>query len=91
VIVATINSQRIYIIGEVTRAGAYPLLPNMTVLQALSSGGGFTQFAKQSKIYILRVEHGRQEKLPFNYKDVVSGKATDQNILLRAGDSIVVP
>jgi polysaccharide export outer membrane protein len=91
VIVATINSQRVYIIGEVTRAGAYPLLPNMTVLQALSSGGGFTQFAKLSKIYVLRVEHGKQEKLPFNYKDVVSGKATDQNILLRAGDSIVVP
>jgi polysaccharide export outer membrane protein len=91
VIVATINSQRVYIIGEVTRAGAYPLLPNMTVLQALSSGGGFTQFAKLSKIYVLRVEHGKQEKLPFNYKDVVSGKATDQNILLKAGDSIVVP
>ena len=91
VIVTTINSQRIYIIGEVTRAGAYPLLPNMTVLQALSSGGGFTQFAKLSKIYVLRVDHGKQEKLPFNYKDVLSGKSADQNILLKAGDSIVVP
>jgi polysaccharide export outer membrane protein len=91
VIVATMNSQRIYIIGEVTRAGAYPLLPNMTVLQALSSGGGFTQFAKVSKIYVLRVDHGKQVKLPFNYKDVLSGKSADQNILLRAGDSIVVP
>src|SRR4029077_18187023 len=44
VIVTTINSQRVYIMGEVIRAGAYPLLPGMTVLQALSSGGGFTQF-----------------------------------------------
>lgn len=91
VIVTTINSQRIFIIGEVTRAGAYPLLPNMTVLQALSSGGGFTQFAKLSKIYVLRVVDGKQEKHPFNYKDVVAGKAADQNILLKAGDSIVVP
>jgi polysaccharide export outer membrane protein len=91
VIVTTINSQRVYIIGEVNRAGAYPLLPNMTVLQALSSGGGFTQFAKLSKIYVLRVENGKQEKHPFNYKDVVAGKAADQNILLKAGDSIVVP
>ena len=45
VIVTQINSQRIYILGEVNRAGAYPLLPNMTILQGLSSAGGFTQFA----------------------------------------------
>ena len=49
VIVTTINSQRVYILGEVNRAGAYPLLPNMTVLQALSSAGGFTQFANLKK------------------------------------------
>ena len=91
VIVTAINSQRIYILGEVTRAGAYPLLPNMTVLQALSSGGGFTQFAKITKIYVLRVENGKQEKHPFNYKEVIAGKAADQNIFVKAGDTIVVP
>ncbi len=91
VIVTQINSQRIYLMGEVTRAGAYPLLPGMTVLQGLSSGGGFTQFANLKKIYVLRSVDGKQEKHPFNYKDVVSGKATDQNIVLKAGDTIVVP
>jgi polysaccharide biosynthesis/export protein len=91
VIVTTINSQRVYILGEVARAGAYPLLPNMTVLQALSSGGGFTQFAKLKNIYVLRVEDGKQVKHPFNYKDVIAGKAADQNIVLKAGDTIVVP
>jgi polysaccharide biosynthesis/export protein len=91
VIVTTINSQRIYILGEVTRAGAYPLLPEMTVLQGLSSAGGFTQFANLKKIYILRQENGKQEKYPFNYKDVVAGKHTEQNIMLKAGDTIVVP
>ena len=91
VIVATINSQRVYILGEVNRAGAYPLLPNMTVLQALSSAGGFTQFASLKKIYLLRVENGKQEKHPFNYKDVLAGKAADQNIFVKAGDTIVVP
>jgi polysaccharide export outer membrane protein len=91
VIVTVINSQRVYILGEVVRAGAYPLLPNMTVLQALSSGGGFTQFAKLKGIYVLRVEEGKQVKHPFNYKDVIAGKAADQNILLKAGDTIVVP
>ncbi len=91
VIVTQINSQRIYLMGEVNRAGAYPLLPGMTVLQGLSSGGGFTQFANLKKIYVLRVVDGKQQKYPFNYKDVVNGKATDQNVVLRPGDTIVVP
>jgi polysaccharide export outer membrane protein len=86
-----INSQRIYVTGEVTRAGAFPLLPNMTVLQALSSSGGFTQFARMKKIYVLRVVDGKQVKLPFNYKEVVDGKKPEQNILLQPGDVIVVP
>ena len=89
VIVREINSQRVYLLGEVSRAGAYPLLPNMTVLQALSSAGGFTQFANLKKIYVLRVENGKQEKFPFNYKHAL--ESSDQNILLKAGDTIVVP
>jgi len=91
VIVTTINSQRIYIMGEVLRAGAYPLLPGMTFLQALSSAGGFTQFANLKKIYLLRQENGKQVKFPFNYKEVIGGKNPDQNIALKAGDTIVVP
>ena len=91
VTVTEINSRRVYITGEVTRAGAFPLLPNMTVLQALSSAGGFTQFAKTKGIYVLRNESGKQVKLPFNYKEVVRGKNQEENILLQPGDVIVVP
>ena len=91
VIVSQINSQRVYILGEVTRAGAYPLLPGMTVLQGLSSAGSFTLFANIKKIYVLRQENGKQQKFPFNYKEVVGGKHPEQNILLKAGDTIVVP
>src|SRR5277367_6632200 len=91
VIVTQINSQRVYILGEVNRAGAYPLLPQMTFLQALSSAGGFTTFANLKKIYLLRQANGKQEIHPFNYKDVITGKNSDQNITLKAGDQIVVP
>jgi polysaccharide biosynthesis/export protein len=91
VIVTTINSQRVYIIGEMSRPGAFPLLPNMTVLEALSSAGGFTQFAREKSIYVLRTENGKQVKYPFNYKAVVGGKNPEQNIVLKAGDTIVVP
>lgn len=91
VIVTAINSQRVYILGEVTRAGAYPLLPGMTVLQALSSAGGFTEFANTKKIYVLRQVKGHQQKFPFNYKDVINGKNVDENITMEPGDTIVVP
>lgn len=91
VIVVTINSRRIYLVGEVNRAGAFTLLPNMTVLQALSTAGGFSQYADQKKIYVLRDENGKQIKYLFNYKEVLRGQKTEQNILLKPGDTIVVP
>jgi polysaccharide biosynthesis/export protein len=91
VIVTQINSQRVYILGEVLRTGAYPLLPEMTILQALSSAGGFTPFANRKKIYMFRVENGKQVKYPFDYKAVIDGKRTEENVVLKAGDTIVVP
>ncbi len=91
VIVSQINSQRIYILGEVVRAGSFTLLPDMTVLQALSDAGGFTPFANSKKIYVLRQENGKQQKIPFNYKDVISGKDPSQNVALKSGDTIIVP
>jgi len=91
VIVAQMSSQRIYILGQVTRGGAYPLVPDMTAVQALSIAGGPTPFAKLSKIYVMRNENGENKMLPVNYKAVVSGRMTQQNIHLKPGDTIVVP
>lgn len=91
VIVTAANSRRIYIIGEVVRPGSIPMLPNMTVLQALSTSGGFSQFAHVKKMYVLRTENGKQVKIPVNYKAAISGQAPDQNIALKSGDTIVVP
>ena len=91
IIVTRVNSQRIYIVGEVGRAGAFPLVPNMTVLEALASAGGCSIFAKQTKIYILRLENGREVRRPFNFKEVLSGQHMEQNVLLKPGDTIVVP
>ncbi len=90
VTIAEINSQRIYVIGAVLRAGAYPLLPNMTVLQALASAGGFTEFADVKKIFVLRTEGGRQVEFPFNYKEVIGRNRPEGNVLLKAGDTIIV-
>jgi polysaccharide export outer membrane protein len=90
VIVTQINSQKVYVTGEVLHTGAIQLLPNMTVLQALADAG-FTQFANTKGIYVLREENGRQQKIPVNYKRLVKGQAIDQNIILKPGDTIVVP
>ena len=91
VTVLDINSRRVYVTGEVSRPGTFPLLPNMTVLQALTTAGSFTQFARTKGIYVLRNEGGKQVKLPFNYKEVIKGNHPEQNIELRPGDTIVVP
>jgi polysaccharide biosynthesis/export protein len=90
VVVTQINSKRIYLVGEVARTGAMPMLPNMTVLQALSTAG-LTQFANTKKIYVMRTEDGKQVKMPVNYRKLVKGLDVDHNYVLRPGDTIVVP
>ena len=90
VVVTQMNSQRIYILGEVLHSGAIPLLPNMTVLQALATAG-FTQFANTKNIYVLRTQNGQQQKMPFNYRQAMKGDTVAQNINLKPGDTIVVP
>ena len=90
VVVSEINSKRIYLVGEVLHSGATPMLPNMTVLQALSSAG-LNQFANTKGIYVLRTENGKQHKLPVDYRKLVKGERIEQNYLLQPGDTIVVP
>lgn len=89
IVVTQMNSQRVYVTGEVLHPGAMNLTPNMTVLQALSSAG-FTQFANTKGIYVLRNEHGNETKLAVNYKKLIKGEG-GQNIALKPGDTIVVP
>ena len=90
VVVTAINSKRIFLVGEVSHTGATPLMPNMTVLQALSSAG-INQFAKTKGIYILRTENGKQQKLAVNYHKLIKGEEIDHNYQLQPGDTIVVP
>jgi polysaccharide biosynthesis/export protein len=92
VIVQQINSQKFNILGMVNKPGSYVITNSATVLDAISLAGGFRDFAKQKNIYVLRQNpDGTQARLPFNYKDVVKGKNTEQNVKLQPRDSIVVP
>jgi polysaccharide biosynthesis/export protein len=89
VVVLGVNSQRIFLVGEVNHVGPLMLTPGMTALQAIVSGGGLTQFASSKRIYILRTVAGKQEKMPFNYKQALKGE--NQGVSLLPGDTIVVP
>jgi polysaccharide biosynthesis/export protein len=89
VVVLGVNSQRIFTVGELNKVGPIMLTPGMTPLQAIVSAGGLTQFANSKHIYILRTVAGKQQKIPFNYKQALKGD--NQNVSLIPGDTIVVP
>jgi polysaccharide export outer membrane protein len=85
--VTGINSKKYYLQGEIKSPGSHPLVVPTTVLVALVNAGGFNEFANTKKIEVIR---GKQ-RFRFNYKDVIKGKHTEQNIFLEPGDIIVIP
>jgi len=92
VIVQEAKSQKFNILGEVERPGSYVLSRSMTVLDAIALAGGFRDFAKTSKVYVLRVNaDGSRACIPFNYKEVIRGRKLSQNVELETHDTVVVP
>ena len=85
------RSRPIYIIGKVNHPGTYPLLSDITILQALSIAAGFTEWADTKHIVVVRREGRKDVMHDFNYQDFISGKNLSQNILLEPNDTIVVP
>ena len=90
VTVTVINSQTVFAVGELNKPGPIRLLPDMTVLEAISSAGGITQFANQKRAYVLRHVNGKDVHYPFNYRNLLRGDMRG-NIVLKPGDTIVVP
>ena len=89
VVVRGIQSKKVYIVGAVNKV--VPLLSDMTILQVLAEAGGPGEYAKRKKIYVMRMENGKQVKLHFNYDAVIKGERTEENIILRPDDTIVIP
>jgi polysaccharide export outer membrane protein len=91
VVVTLPTSKKVYLVGAVRKEGTLPYTYGITVMQALSEAGGLNDYAKRSKIYILRTENGREYRFEFNYKEVIRGERMEQNIVLMPGDTVVVP
>lgn len=86
-----LNSKNFYIIGEVSNPGTYSLIPDMTVLQAISVAGGLGEWAEKDGILIIRTSNATEEIINFDYEEVIAGNNLEQNILLMPNDTIIVP
>ena len=89
--VKSVTGNKIFVIGQVQRPGAFVAAQPIDVIQALSVAGGFTPFAAEDEIRILRREGGKQTALTFDYSDVEKGRNLKSNILLKSGDVVIVP
>jgi len=90
VVLTQIKSKVIYMMGEFGKKGPIDMTPGMTLLQAIASAGGLSEFANSKKIYILRDEGGKHLKIPVHYKAALKGDST-LNLLLKPGDTLVAP
>jgi polysaccharide export outer membrane protein len=88
--VLAVNSKHVFMIGEIMRQGPEPITPGMTILQAIASAGGLTPYASKKKIYILRGDPNKQQRIPFDYVKALK-KGDMQGLTLIPGDTIVVP
>jgi polysaccharide export outer membrane protein len=91
VLVKEIHSRKVFITGNVSKPGIYPLSGEMNVLQLIAQAGGLLEYADAEKIVVMRSDNGPAKYLTFNYKDVLKRKNIQQNVLLKPGDTIVVP
>jgi len=91
VIIRTINSRKVYVTGEVGKPGVYPLGGPMSVMQLLTLAGGFREYADTKNVAIVRMEGGKTVRYKFNYKDYARGKNPQQDLVLKPGDTVIVP
>jgi polysaccharide export outer membrane protein len=85
------NSYKVYVSGQVKTPGVYRLRNETTLLQIIPMAGGFTDWANQKKILIIRKEDGKDKRITVNYKKILKGDAPESNIILRPGDTVIVP
>jgi polysaccharide export outer membrane protein len=91
VIVKQINSYKVSVLGRVTQPGVYPITGNTRLVEAISMAGGFTEWANKRKIRVITYEDGKEKEIIINYLKIAKGKDRSQNILLKRGDTIIVP
>jgi len=80
----------VYVLGQVLRPGAIPLVGDLKVVQALAMAGGFTPFASPSRVTVIREEGAKRVTLPVDVNAILKGEGA-QDVQLQVGDVIHVP
>ena len=91
IIVSQIKSYKVNVLGRVVRPGVYPITGNTTLLEAISMAGGFSIWANKREITVITHQGGEEKRITADYKKIASGKDPGQNIILKRGDTIIVP
>jgi polysaccharide export outer membrane protein len=91
VIVTEANSYRVYVQGEVKKPGVYKLRSETTLVQLIIMAEGFTDWANQKKITIMRKEGGKDSRIMVNYKKIIEGDEGAKDITLKSGDIVIIP
>ena len=91
VTVTEANSFKVYVSGQVRTPGIYRLRSETSLVQIIVMAGGFTEWANQKKILILRKENGKEQRITVNYKKILEGDDPSSNIILKSGDTVIVP
>lgn len=91
VLVTDVKSYKVYVLGEVLKAGEFAPSHQVTVLMALSLAGGFTRFADPSRVVVVRRDARGERRIPFDYSAVVERGEMEQNLVLQLGDTVIVP
>jgi polysaccharide export outer membrane protein len=89
--VASVDGNRIHILGKVSTPGSFKMSKPLDAIQALSLAGGLSPYAEENKIVVLRRENGKQKVLPVHYADIKKGQQLDTNIILKSGDVLLIP
>jgi polysaccharide export outer membrane protein len=89
VIVMEANSFKVFVSGQVRTPGVVRLRSETSILQLVPMVGGFTEWANEKKVLVIRKEEGKEKRITVNYRRIVDGK--DPNFILQSGDTIIVP
>jgi polysaccharide export outer membrane protein len=89
VLVKEQTSKKVYVLGQVGRPGTFTYTPAMSVVEAITVAGGFTQLAARNDTTVTRSEQGKKTIVKVPVADIGEGKAP--NVYLHPGDIISVP
>jgi polysaccharide export outer membrane protein len=86
--VESINSYRVYFLGEVARQGALQFYRPTRLMQGIAAAGGLTEFAKK-EITLVRERGGVEKRFRIEYKRLINGDPGQENIYLEPGDTLI--